>query len=287
MKNVLVTGAGGQLGKCIKDASLSHENLHFIFASQADLDISNQKAIDLYFDLKHIDFCINAAAYTNVEKAESDKDTAFKVNAESVEKLVKACNRHDTTLLHVSTDYVFDGKKKSPYIEEDQTSPINVYGSSKLKGEKIIIEQCKKYFILRTSWLYSQYGHNFFKSILKYAEEGKPLSITTEQIGTPTNANDLAAALIHIVLSGNKNYGVYHYSNSGEATWYDFAVKIVNLSGQLDKTKLAKTNHYLTFAKRPDFSVLNLNKFKSVFNKECVHWEKSLESLFQKINSNS
>jgi dTDP-4-dehydrorhamnose reductase len=287
MKNVLVTGADGQLGKCIKDASLSHKNLNFIFASQADLDISNQKALDRYFDLNHIDFCINAAAYTNVEKAESDKNIAFKVNAEAVEKLVKACNRHNITLLHVSTDYVFDGNKKSPYTEQDQTGPINVYGSSKLKGEKIILQQCERYFILRTSWLYSQYGHNFFKTILKYAEEGKPLTITTEQIGTPTNANDLATALIDIVLSGNKNYGVYHYSNSGEATWYDFAVKIVNLSGHLDKTKLAKTNHYRTFAKRPDFSVLNLDKYKSVFNKECVHWEKSLESLFQKINSNS
>jgi len=287
MKNVLVTGADGQLGKCIRDASFSNENLHFMFTDQADLDITNQKALDRYFDTYQIDYCINAAAYTNVEKAESDEKNAYKVNADAVEKLIKACNRHNTILLQVSTDYVFDGKKKSPYTEQDQTGPINVYGSSKLKGETFITEQCERYFVLRTSWLYSQYGHNFLKTILNYAKEGKPLTITTEQVGTPTNANDLASALIDIIQSENKNYGVYHYSNSGEATWYDFAQKIVVLSGQLNKTKLAKTNHYRTFAKRPDYSVLNLDKFESVFNKECIHWEESLESLIQKINSNS
>ncbi len=287
MKNVLVTGAEGQLGKCIKDASISYENLHFTFASQADLDITNHRAIDRYFDSNRIDYCINTAAYTNVEKAESDEKNAYEVNANAVEKLVSVCNNHKTTLLHVSTDYVFNGKKKSPYIEQDPTGPINVYGSSKLKGETFITDRSERYFILRTSWLYSQYGHNFFKTILKYAQEGKDLTITTEQIGTPTNANDLAVALIDIIQIGNQDYGVYHYSNSGEATWYDFAEKIVNLSGQLNKTKLAKTNHYRTFAKRPEYSVLNLDKFESVFNKECEHWEKSLESLFQKIKSNS
>jgi dTDP-4-dehydrorhamnose reductase len=287
MKNVLVTGADGQLGKCIKDASLSHKNLRFTFASRDDLDITNERAIALYFESNQVNYCINAAAYTNVEKAESDEKNAFKVNAEGVKNLVKACNLNNTTILHVSTDYVFDGKKKNPYTEQDQTGPINVYGASKLKGENAIIEHSEKYFILRTSWLYSQYGHNFFKTILNYAKEGKPLTITTEQIGTPTNANDLVKALIEIILSENKDYGIYNFSNSGEATWYDFAEKIVMLSGHLNKTKLAKTNHYRTFAKRPDYSVLNLDKFESVFNKECVHWEKSLESLLQKINSNS
>ena len=287
MKKVLVTGAGGQLGKCIKDASFSHDNLHFIFATQSELDISNQKDLDYYFSSNTIDFCINAAAYTSVEKAESDTKNAYAVNAYSVEKLVKVCNSHNTTLLHISTDYVYEGKKKTPYTELDQTGPINVYGSSKLKGETFITEQCERYFILRTSWLYSQYGNNFFKTVLSYAQEGKPLTITTEQTGTPTNANDIAVALIDIIESGNKDYGIYHYSNSGEATWYDFAKKILMCSGQLNKTKLAKTNHYRTFAKRPDYSVLNLNKYESVFNKKCVHWEKSLESLFQKINSNS
>jgi dTDP-4-dehydrorhamnose reductase len=287
MKNVLVTGADGQLGGCIMDASITHENLQFIFATLADLDITDQQALKRYFDSMPIHYCINAAAYTNVERAESEVEDAFDVNAEAVEYLVNLCNTHGTTLLHVSTDYVFDGEKGSPYDEEDQTRPLNVYGTSKLKGEKIIKEQCEKYFILRTSWLYSQYGHNFFKTILRYASEGKPLMITTEQVGTPTNANDLAAALIDVIQSGNREYGIYHYSNSGEATWYDFAEKILKLSGQLDKTNLAKTNHYRTFAQRPNYSVLNLTKFKTTFNKDCVHWEKSLESLLQKISSNS
>ena len=153
------------------------------------------------------------------------------------------CKRNNTTLIQISTDYVFDGKKGSPYTEEDTTSPLNIYGASKLKGEQYVQEICQAYYILRTSWLYSQYGHNFYNTVLRFAKEGKPLTVTTEQIGTPTNANDLAEAILTIIKINSKNYGIYNFSNQGEATWYDFAKEILIQTNQLTKSNLAKTDY--------------------------------------------
>lgn len=286
MKNVLVTGANGQLGKCVKDASLRYPNLNFIFTSKEQLDIEDQDFLENFFRNNKTDYCINAAAFTNVEKAESDVKRAFEVNAEAVRNLAGICQNYQTVFIQISTDYVFDGKNKTPYSETDDTNPINVYGESKLKGEKYIIDHCDRYFIFRTSWLYSQYGHNFLNTILKNSKENKPLTITTEQTGTPTNANDLANAILEVIATNSNNYGVYHYSNSGEATWYDFAETILKHTTQLKGYKLGKTRHYRTFAERPIYSVLNLNKYETVFNRECVNWETSLVSLLKKISSN-
>ncbi len=282
MARVLVTGANGQLGKCLKDASSRYSTLDFDFVTKADLDITDGAAIADYFKNNTIDFCINTAAYTNVEKAESEKDQAFNINAEAVKNLAKYCTEFNVVLLHVSTDYVFDGTKGSPYLETDTTNPINVYGASKLQGETYIREACKNHYIVRTSWLYSQYGHNFLKTILKYAKQEKPLTVTTEQTGTPTNANDLATVLLDLIVSEKANYGTYHFSNKGAGTWYDFAKEILENFNLTEKTKLAQTDYYRTFAKRPVYSVLNISKLEKAIPIQVLDWKESLKTVLLK-----
>ena len=280
MKKILVTGANGQLGRCIKDAAASFPDLEFVFVSKEELDIENSDLLLDFFSKNSFTHCINTAAYTNVENAESEPEKAFAINAEAVKNVAISCKENDVVLLHISTDYVFDGKKQTPYLETDPTNPINVYGASKLKGEKYIEEICTKYFIFRTSWLYSQYGHNFLKTILRYAEEGKPLTITTEQTGTPTNANDLAKALLQVIAQDSTDYGVYHYSNGGETTWFGFAEEILRQTEKLKDSKLAKTNHYRTFAARPAYSVLNNKKYLIIFKQPLIDWRKGVQNLF-------
>ena len=276
---ILITGAKGQLGKCIKDAAANYPEFNFLFASRELLNIESEKSISNIFENNRFDYCINTAAYTNVEKAESDQETAFLTNAEGVKHLASHCKRNNTTLIQISTDYVFDGKKGSPYSEEDSTNSLNIYGASKLKGEQYVQEICQAYYILRTSWLYSQYGHNFYNTVLRFAKEGKQLTVTTEQTGTPTNANDLAEAILTIIKINSKNYGIYNFSNQGEATWYDFAKEILIQTNQLTKSNLAKTDYYRTFAARPSYSVLDTRKYKNTFNKAVFDWKKSLKSL--------
>lgn len=241
----------------------------------------------LFFKQHQITHCINTAAYTNVEKAESESEKSNQINAEAVKNLAEVCKQFDATLLHISTDYVFDGKKETPYTEEDAPHPINVYGASKLKGEHQLRAIWEKHFIFRTSWLYSQYGHNFLKTVLRLADEEKPMTITTEQTGTPTNANDLAFVLLSTIEQENDAYGVYHYSNAGETTWYGFAKAILLATNKYDQTKLAKTNHYRTFAKRPKYSVLDNNKAKKELNITQKDWQESLQSLIKKEQINN
>jgi len=263
---ILVTGANGQLGKCIRDISNHYPEYNFLFLGRKELDIVNKEAIRVLFDKEEFDYCVNTAAYTNVEKAESEKEKAFLVNEDGVKNLAKQCKKNNITLIQVSTDYVFDGKKRAPYTEKDPTNPVNVYGASKLEGEKVLQEIWRKHYIIRTSWLYSQYGQNFYNMILRFVKEGKSLTVTTEQTGTPTNANDLAEAILNIITSDSKKYGIYNYSNQGEATWYDFAKEILTQTGQLTQTNLVKTDYYRTFAQRPAFSVLDARKYFSKFN---------------------
>ncbi len=286
MKKVLVTGANGQLGRCIQDAASRFSDLEFVFVSKEELDIQSSAQVEAIFQKYNFDYCINTAAYTNVEKAESEEEKAFAINAEAVQNLASVCKTNDIVLFHISTDYVFDGKKRSPYLETDATNPINIYGASKLKGEQNIQEITEKYFIFRTSWLYSQYGHNFLKTILKYAEEGKPLTITTEQTGTPTNANDLAEVILNVIQQESKQYGIYHYSNAGETTWYGFAEEILRQHGLLNKTNLVKTKHYTTFAARPQYSVLDNGRVCNILYTKQIEWHQSLISVL-KIMHNS
>lgn len=281
MKKILVTGANGQLGRCLKDASLGYPAYTFHFVDRSELDISKATSVKQFFSNQSFDYCINTAAYTNVEKAESEEDAAFSTNAMGAKNLAEACAENNMVLIHVSTDYVFDGEKRTPYLESDPTNPINIYGASKLKGEAYIQEICSAYFIIRTSWLYSQYGHNFLNSMLRFAEEGRDLSITTEQLGTPTNANDLAGAILEIINSQNEQYGLYHFSNKGNGTWYDFAEAIFTFSEQIKKVKLAKTEQYRTFAARPAYSILNTDKFSNNFGQSMIDWKDSLQQLIK------
>ena len=279
MKKVLITGAKGQLGCCLKEASKNYPDIDFSFVDKEILDITNPKVVTTFFEEHTFDFCINAAAYTQVDKAESDEEQAFLVNAEGVKNLSIACKQRNVTLFHISTDYVFDGNKQLPYKETDEVNPINVYGASKLKGEEYIKEICDRYFIFRTSWLYSQYGHNFLKSILKLSKEKDTLTITTEQTGSPTNANDLADVLIKCIHLDLKEYGIYHFSNDGKATWYDFAKSIIEFSGLSKVVHVVKTDYYPTFAKRPANSILETSKIKNALRVRILPWKESLKIL--------
>lgn len=277
---ILVTGANGQLGQCLKKQSIHFPELELQFFSSVNLDITNAKNVNEVFKEGNYDWCINCAAYTNVEKAESEEEKSFSVNAEGAKNIAKACADYGVKLIHISTDYVFDGEKDSAYVEDDQVNPINVYGASKLKGEEFIQQELKEYFILRTSWLYSEFGHNFFNTMLRKSnEENCVLKITTEQKGTPTNANDLAVAALQIVSENKKKYGIYHFSNEGEATWYDFAKAIFTNANKLDHVELIASNEYKTIAKRPINSILSKEKIKNNLGLDIPTWEKSLADL--------
>ena len=281
MKKILVTGSNGQLGQCLKQQLQNTGDVSCYFATREDLDITNNDVVHQFFGEHNFDYCINTAAYTNVEKAESEQKEAFLINAEGAYNLAKACKKYNVVLLHISTDYVFDGMAKTPYQEQDPTNPLNVYGASKLKGEQHIGDTWNKHFIIRTSWLYSQYGHNFLNSMLEFAKQKKALTITTQQKGTPTNANELAQVLVTIIKTGNARYGVYHFSNQGEATWYDFAEAIFKATGEIDTVNLAKTEHYATFAKRPSYSILDCTKIIKNLGVQTSNWKTSLRALIK------
>lgn len=278
MKNVLVTGASGQLGQSLKKVAANYPDLNFTFVTSEELDISLFAVVGGYFRKNDFDYCINCAAYTKVDQAEKEQEMAYLINAEAVKELAKSCKEVDCTLIHFSTDYVFDGKRGSEYSEEDETNPLNVYGSSKLRGEEYIRKLLDKFFIFRTSWLYSDIGHNFFITIKNKAKAGESLKITTSQTGTPTNAYDLARFILEIISSESKDYGTYHYSNLGEATWFDFAKEIVEHVGT--QADLSETDDFPSLATRPKHSVLNKQKTLRTFKIPILPWQESLKQLF-------
>lgn len=282
MKNILVTGANGQLGSCFRKHGKKYSNLSFDFKSSRELDISNFAEVDRLFSSQSYDFCINAAAYTNVEKAESEKEKAFQINAEAAGKLAEVCAANQVKMIHFSTDYVFDGSKTEPYLETDEVNPINIYGASKLAGERQITEIIDEHLIFRTSWLYSEFGHNFFCTILKKAAERASLNITTTQLGTPTNANDLAKYVLDGIQKDSCATGIYHFSNLGQATWYDFAEEILNYSGKIGQIVLNKTGFFKTLAERPEYSVLSKKKAIQEFG-EIRDWRNSLRDLIDEV----
>ena len=255
MKKVLVTGANGQLGQCLQKITPSYKELNVIFKSSKELDITDILEIEEAFVKGNFNYCINCAAYTNVEQAEKTPDIAYKVNAEGVKNLANVCKRYNTTLIHISTDYVFDGEKDEPYTVKDVPNPINEYGKSKLLGEKHIEEIMDNYCIIRTSWLYSEFGKNFYKTILKKAKAEENLSVTDEQLGCPTNANNLA---LHIVekLIQNNNFGIEHFTDGYFCTWFGFAKKILIEHKLQNMVQLRRDRNYRTFARRPVNSVL-------------------------------
>lgn len=260
MTTVLVTGANGQLGKSIHRIASNYPELKFIFTDVADLDITNSEAVDAFFQSNKIAYCINCAAYTNVDKAEEEVDKAFLINATAAKNLAESCKNFGAVLIHVSTDFVFDGTKETPYTEEDTPNPLSVYGKSKLKGEAYIQKIWDKHFIVRTSWLYSEYGSNFVKTMLRLAETRDEISVVNDQIGSPTYAGDLASFLLEIIDKPSKDYGLYHYSNGGSISWYDFAVEIFKQHKKAVRVVPIPTTAYPTAAKRPAYSVLDLQK---------------------------
>jgi dTDP-4-dehydrorhamnose reductase len=281
---VLVTGASGQLGQAIQFIAKNHSEIKFVFCSSSDLDISNKENCQTVFQKTKPDFCINAAAYTAVDKAESERDKAELINVLGSKNIAEVCNNFDVKLIHISTDFVFDGSNNKPYTETQITNPKGVYGQTKLDGEKAIQQVFSKYYIIRTSWVYSQFGNNFMKTMLRLASERTALSVVNDQIGTPTNAVDLAEALVQLILSNSQqpttnNYGIYNFSNEGECSWYDFAKKIFEINNVSIDLSAIPTEQFPTPAQRPKYSVLDKSKIKTTFGIAIKTWEESLKSI--------
>ena len=273
---VLVTGASGQLGQSIQFIASNYSDCQFIFASSTDLDITNQERVNHFFDTNTIDFCINTAAYTAVDKAESEIDKAESINVVGPRNLAIACQKNQVKLLHISTDFVFDGASSKPYLETDATNPLGIYGKTKLEGEQAVANAMNDYFIIRTSWVYSQFGNNFMKTMLRLASERDTLSIVSDQIGSPTNAVDLAKALLSIIQSNSSKYGIYNFSNEGIASWYDFATEIFRINKVVINVNPIPTEAFPTPAKRPKYSLLDKSKIKNAFGIDIKTWQESL-----------
>lgn len=279
---VLVTGSSGQLGQSLQFIAPNYPQIDFVFCDSKTLDITSLENCETIFSNYKPDFCINAAAYTAVDKAESEPKKAFAINVTGAKNLAEVSKKFDTVLLHISTDFVFDGNKKTPYLEQDLPNPTGVYGQTKLDGEKAIQQVLEKHFIIRTSWVYSQFGNNFMKTMLRLASERDTISVVNDQIGTPTNAVDLAEILVKIILTDNRqpttdNFGIYNFSNEGQCSWYDFAKKIFEINNISINLLPIPTTSFPTPAKRPSFSVLDKTKIKKVFGIEINNWENSIE----------
>ena len=286
MKKILVTGANGQLGQCLQKISSQFEEFEFIFTDSETLDITNKEEVNDFFWQNAPDFCINAAAYTAVDLAETDIEKAFLVNADGTENLAEACAENNAQFIHVSTDYVFDGENNLAYTEEDFTNPLGVYGASKLAGDELALEVNPCSVILRTSWVYSEFGKNFVKTMLSLFATKEELNIVADQFGQPTNANDLAEAIMKIIKSEKITPGIFNFSNLGRISWFDFAEKIAELSDAKIKLNAIETSQYPTPAKRPKNSVLDLDKISKTYAIQLKPWEESLEDCVQILQNN-
>lgn len=286
MKKILVTGANGQLGQCLQKISSQFEEFEFIFTDSETLDITNKEEVNDFFWQNTPDFCINAAAYTAVDLAETEVEKAFLVNADGTENLAEACAENNAQFIHVSTDYVFDGENNLAYTEEDFTNPLGVYGASKLAGDELALEVNPCSVILRTSWVYSEFGKNFVKTMLNLFSTKEELNIVADQFGQPTNANDLAEAIMKIIKSGKITPGIFNFSNLGRISWFDFAEKIAELSEAKIKLNAIETSQYPTPAKRPKNSVLDLDKISKTYAIQLKPWEESLEDCVQILQNN-
>ena len=286
MKKILVTGANGQLGQCLQKISSQFEEFEFIFTDSETLDITIKEEVNDFFWQNAPDFCINAAAYTAVDLAETDIEKAFLVNADGTENLAEACAENNAQFIHVSTDYVFDGENNLSYTEEDFTNPLGVYGASKLAGDELALEVNPCSVIFRTSWVYSEFGKNFVKTMLSLFATKEELNIVADQFGQPTNANDLAEAIMKIIKSEKITPGIFNFSNLGRISWFDFAEKIAELSDAKIKLNAIETSQYPTPAKRPKNSVLDLDKISKTYAIQLKSWEESLEDCVQILQNN-
>ena len=288
MINILVTGSKGQLGNEIMDMEFEFPDMSFSMTDINELDITNKDDLYNYFSGSKFDYIINCAAYTAVDKAEEDKDLAYRVNAEAPKYLAEIAQKLGIKLIHISTDYVFNGTDSNPYKEDEPTCPNSIYGKSKLEGELAIKKSNADAIIIRTSWLYSSYGNNFVKTMMRLGEERTNLDVVFDQIGTPTYAHDLALTILKIVrLTKNdeiiNKVKTYHFSNEGVCSWYDFAIKIMNIANIDCKINPIETKDYPTPATRPQYSVLNKSKIKKDFNIVIPFWKDSLRACIDKI----
>ncbi|MBY0477783.1 MAG: dTDP-4-dehydrorhamnose reductase [Chitinophagaceae bacterium] len=284
---ILVTGSNGQLGKELKQIADHYSQFNFVFASREDLKLHHFGLVENFFAAVKPQYCINCAAYTAVDKAEAEQDMAMLVNGEAVGNLAAICKKYQTKFVHISTDYVFDGDSETPYKEDDATGPINVYGQSKLLGEQLCMKEDDDAIIIRTSWVYSSFGHNFVKTMMRLMHERNELNVVSDQIGSPTYAADLAKAIMDIISSGKWERGIYHYSNEGKISWYEFALAIKEMSGSKTVVHPILTSAYPTLARRPKFSLLNKDKIKTVFQLQVPAWKDSLQKCMDQLRIGS
>ncbi|MBO7220656.1 MAG: dTDP-4-dehydrorhamnose reductase [Alistipes sp.] len=281
---ILVTGGNGQLGSALRLASSGSSHC-YLFTDVAELDITSAETIEAFFSKESVDIVVNCAAYTAVDDAESDEAKADLINHKAVALLAEACKRHNATLIHISTDYIFSGEADAPYTEECNPAPLNAYGRTKLEGERAIAESECNAIILRTSWLYSEFGRNFCKTMRELTATRTEIKVVADQFGTPTYAGDLAEAIVEIIESGQySKFGIYNYSNEGECSWYDFACEIARQSGNIGcKICPCTTADYPTKAVRPRYSVLDKSKFVSTFGIEISQWQEALAECIKKF----
>ncbi|RDI12193.1 dTDP-4-dehydrorhamnose reductase [Flavobacterium sp. AG291] len=285
MRNIIVTGGNGQLGNAINSIETEFGNGdNYIYLTAEQLDVTSVDSITEAVKVHKPFYIVNCAAYTAVDKAESEKDLAFSINAAAAENLAIICKNNSIKLIHISTDFVFGETNPLPLTEEMKAVPTSVYGATKLDGEKLIIQHLEEHFIIRTSWLYSEFQNNFLKTMIRLGNERDELSVVYDQVGTPTYAVDLAGFIMHIINSDSLAYGVYHYSNEGVASWYDFAYEIFKLNDIKINLKPITSDKFPTPAKRPNYSVMSKDKVKEVFGISINHWMESLANCIKKLN---
>lgn len=278
LKNILVTGANGQLGMEFRSIAPLYPDYNFLFVSRDELSIVDSDSVDNYFSANNINYCFNCAAYTAVDKAETETDIAFESNGTAVGRLAAICKKHNAGFIHISTDYVFNGNATEPYKESTATDPVNAYGASKLLGEQEAFKNNAETIIIRTSWVYSSYGKNFVKTMMRLMAEKESISVVNDQVGSPTYANDLAEAMMKIILSSdNPKPGIYNYSNTGVISWYEFALAIKEITASNCLVNPVPSSQYPTPAKRPAYSVMDTSKIQETFGLSIPEWKDSLE----------
>lgn len=289
MKNILITGANGQLGSELRELLKDNNSFNVLFADRNTLDVSDRAAVDKFFLANRINIVVNCAAYTAVDKAESEQQLCYNVNERGVQNIAMACDHSEAFLIHISTDFVFSGETNIPLTESNMVNPKNIYGTSKLAGERMIKSYAENHIIIRTSWLYSSFGNNFVKTILRLVQEKDALNIVFDQVGTPTYARDLALVIVKLLQRDNlrETRGTFHYSNEGVTSWYDFAVAIAEISGLKTPIFPIETSQYKTPAQRPKYSVLNKQKIKTTFGIQIPHWRESLTECMKQLKIES
>lgn len=286
MKTILVTGANGQLGNSIRLKANQHPQYNFLFTDVDTLDITDAAAVKAMVKDNQVNYILNCAAYTAVDKAEDNEDLCRRLNCDAVHVLGEAAREAKAKIIHVSTDYVFSGTNYRPYKETDDTRPVSAYGRTKLAGEEALVKVCPDAVIIRTAWLYSEFGNNFVKTVLRLGKERDQLGFVFDQAGTPTYAGDLAEAILTVVTADEKGTfvpGIYHYSNEGVCSWYDFTVKVLQIAGIECNVRPIETKDYPTRAVRPPYSVLNKGKIKETYGITIPHWEESLRICLKQL----